>query len=154
MNADLYYSSVSEIPLFFASFLINFSWEMVQTPLYEDVFRKTYLQILISRLHCTLGDVQILLSAYWFVARFSNNRYWVMFFRLQHLLGFTPLGLGYTLFSEWVNIDIRSAWKYSPLMPRIPLIGTGLMPFLQWLVLPPVIAGTTRRFLPKWKHQE
>ena len=138
---------VPEIPLVFISFFINFFWEMVQTPLYDDVPRKTYLQILISRLHCTLGDVLILLSAYWIVAWFANNRYWVTLFRPQHFLGFTLLGLGYTLFSEWVNIDIRSAWGYSPLMPRLPWIGMGLTPFVQWLILPPVIAGVTRRFL-------
>lgn len=51
---------IPEIPLVFSSFLLNFFWEMVQTPLYDDVPRKTYLQILISRLHCTLGDVLIL----------------------------------------------------------------------------------------------
>lgn len=138
---------VPEMPLVFSAFYLNFLWEMVQTPLYDDVSRKTYLQILISRLHCTLGDVLILLCAYWVVAGFSHNRYWVTLFRPQHLLGFTLLGLGYTLLSEWVNIDIRSAWGYSPLMPRLPLIGTGLTPFLQWLILPPVVAGVTRRLL-------
>ncbi len=140
---------IPEIPLVFSSFFLNFFWEMVQTPLYSDIQRKTYQQILISRLHCTLGDLLILLGAYWIAAWFANNRYWVTLFRPQHLLGFTLLGLGYTLFSEWVNIDIRSAWGYSPLMPRLPLIGTGLTPFLQWLILPPVIAGMTRRFLSK-----
>jgi hypothetical protein len=134
-----------EISLCFSSFFFNFFWEMVQTPLYDDVSQKTYLQILISRFHCTLGDVLILLSAYWIVAWFTHNRNWVTFFCPKHLLGFTLLGLGYTLVSEWVNIDIRSAWGYSPSMPRLPFIGTGLTPFLQWLILPPVIAGTTRR---------
>lgn len=138
-----------EIPKVFSSFFFNFVWEMVQTPLYDDVPRKTYLQILISRLHCTLGDVLILLGAYWIVAWFTDNRNWLKLFRPQHLLGFTLLGLGYTLLSEWVNIDIRSAWGYSPLMPRLPLIGTGVTPFLQWLILPPAIAGVARRFLSK-----
>lgn len=140
-------SHLPEIPLVFSSFFFNFFWEMGQTPLYDDVSRKTYLQILISRLHCTFGDVLIILGAYWVVAGFAQNRYWVTLFRPQHLLGFTLLGLGYTLLSEWFNIDIRSSWGYSPLMPRLPLIGTGLTPFLQWLILPPVIAGVTRRLL-------
>lgn len=149
MKGHLYLLSVPEIPLTFSSFFFNFFWEMGQTPLYDDVPRKTYLQILISRLHCTLGDVLILLSAFWIVAWFTNNRNWVTLFRPQHLLSFTLLGLAYTVASEWVNIDIRSAWGYSPLMPRMPLIGTGLTPFLQWLILPTVVAGTSRRFLNK-----
>lgn len=154
MNNPHNLSYLPEIPLVFSSFFFNFFWEMVQTPLYDDVSRKTYLQILISRLHCTLGDVLILLGAYWIVAWFAHSRYWVTLFRPQYLLIFTLLGLGYTLFSEWLNVDIRSAWGYSPLMPRLPLIGTGLIPFLQWLILPPMIAEMTRRFLSKEKHEE
>ena len=46
------------------------------------------------------------------------------------------LGVGYTIFSEWLNIVVRAAWQYSELMPVVPVIGTGLSPLLQWLVIP------------------
>ena len=129
------------------AFFLNFFWEMVQSPLYDDIHRKTYTEILVSRLPCTFGDVIILLGACWIVAWIARNRYWVIDFRIRHVVGFTLLGLGYTIVSEWVNVDIRSAWGYSATMPRVPWIGTGLAPFIQWVLLPPLIIGVTRRFV-------
>ena len=136
-----------EIPLIASAFFLNFFWEMVQSPFYDDINRKTYVEILVSRLHCTLGDVLIVLGSYWIVAWVVKNRHWVIDFRARDVVGFTLLGIGYTIVSEWVNVDIRGAWGYGASMPRVPLLGTGLAPFIQWVVLPPLIAGVTRRLL-------
>ncbi len=136
-----------EVPLVGAGFFLNFFWEMVQSPLYGDVYRKTYMEILMSRLHCTLGDVLILLGAYWIIAWAMKDRYWVANFRIHHVMGFMLLGLGYTIVSEWINVDIRSAWGYGATMPRVPLVGTGLAPFIQWLLLPPLIAVVTHKLV-------
>jgi hypothetical protein len=46
------------------------------------------------------------------------------------------LGVGYTVFSEWLNTAVRSGWAYSDLMPVVPILGTGLSPLAQWLVVP------------------
>jgi len=126
-------------------FLINLCWEMLQSPLYEDVARKPYGEILISRLHCTVGDVVILLGAYWGMALATGDRAWLLQGRIRDIAAFSALGLGYTVVSEWVNVDLRSAWGYADTMPRVPWIGTGLAPLLQWVVLPPVIAVVSRR---------
>ena len=120
---------------------------MAQSGLYADVARKTYQEILVSRLHCTLGDVVIMLVAYWITAALVRDRCWVTALRFHDLAIFTGLGLGYTIVSEWVNVDLRSAWSYDSAMPRVPLLGTGLAPFLQWIVLPPVIAAVTATLL-------
>src|SRR5712672_3166741 len=45
-------------------------------------------------------------------------------------------GLAYTVFSEWLNTEIRGGWAYSTWMPVLPVIGTGLAPFLQWIIVP------------------
>lgn len=44
--------------------------------------------------------------------------------------------ISYTIFSEWLNTDMRRSWAYNDLMPRLPLIGTGLSPLIQWLLVP------------------
>ena len=46
------------------------------------------------------------------------------------------MGLGYTVYSEWVNTVIRQTWTYSDLMPKLPIFGTGLSPLLQWIIVP------------------
>jgi hypothetical protein len=52
------------------------------------------------------------------------------------MLAATILGLGYTVYSEWLNVNVRETWAYTAWMPRIPPLGTGLSPLLQWIVVP------------------
>jgi hypothetical protein len=40
----------------------------------------------------------------------------------------TALGLGYTLYSEWLNTAVRQSWAYAAAMPMLPLLRTGLRP--------------------------
>ena len=42
----------------------------------------------------------------------------------------TLIGLGYTVFSEWLKVELRESWTYAAAMPRPPPWGTGLAPFL------------------------
>ena len=140
-------SSVAVIQLSLAAtgFLVNFFWKMIQSPLYDDVKRKPYAEILISRMHCTVGDVAILLGAYWMVVLARADRCWLLQGRVRDIAVFTALGLGYTITSEWVNVDLLSAWGYAAAMPRVPWIGTGLAPVMQWVLLPPLIAVVSHR---------
>src|SRR3546814_18020732 len=45
-------------------------------------------------------------------------------------------GLAYTIFSEWLNTEIRGSWAYADAMPQLPLVGAGLSPLAQWIVVP------------------
>jgi hypothetical protein len=46
------------------------------------------------------------------------------------------IGVGYTIFSEYLNTVIRRSWTYAELMPTLPLLGIGLAPMAQWVVVP------------------
>ncbi len=54
-------------------------------------------------------------------------------------------GLAYTVFSEWLNVNVRRSWAYSDLMLILPPFGTGLSPVLQWLVVPFVALWAVQR---------
>jgi hypothetical protein len=54
-------------------------------------------------------------------------------------------GLGYTIYSEWLNTEIRGSWAYTRWMPQLPLIGTGLSPLAQWIVVPSLAFWWARR---------
>ena len=41
-----------------------------------------------------------------------------------------------TLPGEWLNVVVRQTWAYTEMMPQVPVLGTGLSPLLQWLLLP------------------
>jgi hypothetical protein len=36
------------------------------------------------------------------------------------LLAAVLLGLGYTVFSEWLNVRIRQSWSYTEAVPLLP----------------------------------
>ena len=53
------------------------------------------------------------------------------------------LGASYTIFSEWLNVQIRRTWSYTAAMPVVPFLGTGLTPLLQWLIVPSMALAVT-----------
>ena len=60
----------------------------------------------------------------------------------------TVLGIAYTILSEWLNVAVWHTWSYSPAMPVLPWLSTGLAPTLQWLVVPAsafAISGMRKR---------
>jgi hypothetical protein len=55
------------------------------------------------------------------------------------------LGAAYTVFSERLNVEIWRSWSYTAAMPVLPLLGTGLTPLLQWLVVPGLAFAVSAR---------
>lgn len=116
-------------------FILNGAWEVLHTPLYADATRD-WFYLLWTRLHCTLGDVLILLSAFWIASLIARSRFWWTSRWATVLPVFLVTGLAYTAFSEWANTRLWEGWEYGPNMPRI--FGLGVTPLLQWIVLPPL----------------
>jgi hypothetical protein len=130
-----------------ASALAHPVWEVLQLPLYALWRTGTDQEIAFAVLHCSAGDVVIsaltLLaslvvvgSSAWPAARFGRVAAATML-----------LGIAYTIWSEYFNTSIRGAWSYSELMPVLPPFGTGMSPLAQWVVVPAIAFGLTRRML-------
>jgi hypothetical protein len=113
----------------------HFVWEAAQLPLYT-LWRTGMPREIISALfHCTGGDILITtltLAAAGVLAWHYRCRAfgWRMVFTA------IALGVAYTNLSEWLNVQILRRWSYAAAMPVLPLIGTGLTPLLQWVVVP------------------
>ena len=135
---------VPEIRLVVLALPIQLLWEVAQFPLYDVWHENSWSYILYGLIHCTLGDVLIMLSAYWLVAFVNRSRYWYRRGLFRNGLLFTLIGAGYTIYSEIVNVHIKQTWGYTELMPIVPVIEIGGMPFLQWLLIPPVLLGLMR----------
>jgi hypothetical protein len=89
-------------------------------------------------LHCTLGDVLIASVAFLgSVAVFGRSGWPIRRFPLV-AVSTVMSALAYTVFSEWLNTVVRESWAYRDAMPRLPWLGTGLTPVLQWIVVPGV----------------
>jgi hypothetical protein len=56
-------------------------------------------------------------------------------------------GLGYTLYSEWINVEVRHTWAYSKLTPTLPPLATGLSPGAESIIIPALVFVVIRRAL-------
>ncbi|NDG49538.1 MAG: hypothetical protein EBY30_10970 [Rhodospirillales bacterium] len=117
---------------------LNLVWEVAQLPLYTLWAEGTPGEIAFAVLHCTGGDAMIAAAALAVAILLTRSRHWPSQGWGIVTLVATVIGLGYTLFSEWLNVELRQSWTYAAAMPRLPPWGTGLAPFLQWLLLPPL----------------
>lgn len=138
--------SLPELNIVFFSFLLNFAWEVLQTPFFQDISDKINT-IVWYRFHCTVGDVMISLGSFWLVALISKTRTWFLNPTRARLLLFIAFGVSYTIFSEIKNVSLNKLWAYSDIMPVIPYIDVGVIPIIQWIILPPLLVFIVRRQL-------
>ncbi|NOQ69986.1 MAG: hypothetical protein GQ573_07760 [Gammaproteobacteria bacterium] len=128
-----------EYLLLVLSLPLQLLWEIAQFPLYTVWHEGDWSFILYGLVHCTFGDLLIMLCVFWLVSILNRTRYWIFSPSALNILLFTALGLTYTIFSEIINTRVKSTWGYTELMPIVPVIEIGSMPFLQWLLIPPVL---------------
>ena len=118
------------------SIVAHLIWEVLQLPLYTVWTTGTLTQQAFAVLHCTLGDTMIAgLSLLVALALFARAT-WPSTGVVRVFAVSLAIGLAYTVYSEWLNVSVRRSWAYSDLMPVVPVLGTGLAPLLQWLVVP------------------
>jgi hypothetical protein len=118
--------------------LANLAWEVAQLRLYTLWSEARPGEIAWAVVHCTVGDgiigaatlgAAMLLTASWRWPAQGFGRVAV---------AATMLGLAATVALEWLNVELWRNWAYAAAMPRVPPLGTGLSPLLQWLLLPPL----------------
>ena len=140
---------VPEIQLVMFGLPLQILWEIAQFPLYTVWHEGDWGYILYGLAHCTLGDLLIMLTCYWLVALLNRSRYWYRTNILVNGFLYTLLGLGYTIYSEMLNVNIKGTWDYTDLMPVIPVIEIGGMPFMQWVLIPPITLWLMRMYEPQ-----
>lgn len=125
--------------------LANLAWETLHLPLYTVWSEATSEYLVFVVLHCTGGDVLIALCALMAALLLVAPATWPRdgFRRVATVA--TVAGVGYTIFSEWLNLVVRKSWQYSELMPVVPVFDVGLSPLLQWILLPPAALWLARR---------
>jgi len=113
----------------------NLAWEALQLPLFTLWRTARGAYVAFAALHCWLGDV-LIASICLALAIVTTGRGWPMRRYGRTAAVAVGLGVGYTVFSEWLNVAVRESWSYASAMPRAPPLGTGLSPLLQWIVVP------------------
>ena len=130
------------------AFLLNLPWEMWQIPLFKGMPSLAHWDGVILCTRAALGDAVIALLAFWLVAAISGTRSWMRRPSAVTLGAFVASGLIVTIALEYWATQVGGRWEYADAMPRLPLLGTGLAPLLQWLLIPPLVAWLVRRQIP------
>jgi hypothetical protein len=123
----------------------NLAWELAQLPLYTIWYEGSARRIVFAAVHCTGGDVVIAGAALLASLLVLGDRRWPYGNYRTVATAAVLGGLGYTVYSEWLNTEIRGSWAYTESMPQLPVVGTGLSPLAQWLVVPPLAFWWARR---------
>jgi hypothetical protein len=118
------------------SLVANLGWEIVQLPLYTLWSTGTFKQRAFAVIHCTIGDAMIAGLALILALAVFARPTWPRTGLTNVSMSTFAFGIVYTVYSEWLNVSVRGSWAYSDLMPILPVIGTGLAPLLQWIVIP------------------
>ena len=114
----------------------NLVWEFAHLPFYTIWETGTPGELAFAALHCTGGDILIAGSSITAALCLAGHPGWPDASRWRVITVAVLIGLAYTLFSEWLNIEIRQAWAYRDAMPVLPIVNAGLSPVLQWLIIP------------------
>lgn len=126
--------------------VLNLIWEIGQLPLYSLWRTAGAAELAWTVTHCLAGDLLIATATLVLALLVAGTGRWPIDARNFRRVGLvaTLLGAGYTIFSEWLNVSVRNAWAYSPAMPVMPGVGTGLSPLLQWILVPPAALYVAR----------
>lgn len=137
---------VSALPAFAAaSFLLNFAWEMLQAPFFAEMPDMPHWEAVLICLQATVGDVVITLAGFAAAGLIDRRALWFERPSRRALLTYLATGIVITMLVEWHAVA-TDRWKYADIMPVLPWVGVGVMPILQWAVLPGLILVAGRRY--------
>ena len=150
-------ASLSRTPAFNVlvfSFLLNLAWEVWQVPFFRGMADQPHWLGVKACTQATIGDAGIALAAFWVTTFFAKSRSWISQPSRSDIAIFIGVGLVATIILETLAIGVFERWAYTDAMPRLQVLGTGLLPLLQWLVLPPLVLWFVRRQIaPEYREQ-
>ena len=136
-----------ELNVVIYAFLLNFVWEFWQIGWFADISTVSHLEGVKLCTRATFGDIGIALVAFWAVSFSERTRSWVSNPTKRNVMVFVLVGVVITILLEWLATSVLDRWAYAESMPTLPILGTGLLPLTQWIVIPPLILWFVRRQL-------
>lgn len=114
----------------------HLAWEIAHVPLYTLWLTGTWSEISYAAIHCAAGDVMIASVCLGAALALFGRSGWPDQNYTEVAAATIFAALCYTVFSEWLNVEVRAEWAYRDIMPLVPPFGTGLTPLLQWIIVP------------------
>ena len=135
------------------SFLLSFFWEIQQMPFYQIPSELSYFDITSNCTLATVGDVGISLTSFWVVAAISKSRQWFHQLSRWNVGIFTLVGVVITVIFEALATEPLGVWTYANSIPTLPFFGTGLVPLLMWMLIPPLTIWFVKRQLSHVRYR-
>lgn len=136
-----------ELPVAGFGLLTHFAWEMLQVPWFAGMVEASHGAVVWLCIQATGGDLVILVAGFWLASLVAGHRDWLVAGARLPALIVVLSGVTVTLIFEWLATGPLDRWTYADAMPVVPLVGVGLAPLLQWLLLPPLILWLARRHI-------
>lgn len=127
------------------AFLLHLPWEFWQVPFFAHLGEQAHWDGIKVCTKATLGDAGIALVSFWITALTARSRDWISNPSRRELVVFVACGVVITIAFEWTATQVLHLWAYNERMPVVPGVGTGLLPMLQWLLIPPLLLWIVRR---------
>ena len=134
-----------ETNLFLFAFLLNFVYEVWQSPYYEFYNSPSLAAKINDLTHCSFGDGVIILVSNWVVSVLVRSRDWVLYPTLKSTVLFTSIGLLITIAIETYRVNVSKVYGVPVL--AVPMLGMSVLALIQWIVLPPFILYLARRHM-------
>jgi hypothetical protein len=116
---------------------LNLAWEVAQMQVYAFP-RQGVMADLVGCLVPSLGDGLMTLVISWSGWGLFRSAGWVLRPGVRGSLLAALVGFVLAVGVEWNALHRTGAWAYAPAMPLLPVIGVGLLPVVQMLLLPPM----------------
>ncbi|OIO55174.1 hypothetical protein AUJ46_01855 [Candidatus Peregrinibacteria bacterium CG1_02_54_53] len=140
----------SILMFFGASFTLHLFWENFQAPLYQGF--TSFRQHFWICLKATGGDLLFMLVIYTSLALIHRDPLWISnrptyahpaTWIIMPLIG-ALLAIAFELWAVYV----ANRWQYAA-MPLIPVVGVGLLPVLQMIIIPLAAVAISLRLAPR-----
>ena len=131
------------------SFLLHLGWESSHLSLYGGYEHLS--SILPINIWASIGDVLYTLGAVLLVALLKGRLNWVREATYKDIASLAILGFFIAVFVEYKGLFLNR-WHYLEAMPVIPVLGVGLSPILQMIILLPISVFLTKYILMRIKN--
>lgn len=132
------------VVIFGVAFVLHFVWEMWQIPLYAGMVDANHGEAVWLCTKAAIGDAFMASGAYGLGAVTARRVDWLVSQATAPWIVYMASGLALTVALEYLATEVTGRWAYADTMPRIPVLKTGLLPVLQWIVLPIVTLYVSR----------
>ena len=124
--------------LFLLALPAYFAWEMLQAPAFTGMPRD-WLVATVACALATVGDGMVVLALFAFGVLVFRDQCWLSPPRAGRYAVVVGAGVVVQVMIEWIMVYRLGRWGYRSWHPIVPLLGVGILPVLQPIVLLPLV---------------